>query len=72
MPFGSMASVVTDKPEERTKLSRSRAFGWAGRLWLFIPSPMLIWDKNNNPVASGYLILVLFLQYVYYSLYPII
>lgn len=57
MPFGSMASVVTDKPEERTKLSRSRAFGGmaVGYGYLAIV-PSFIWDKNNNPSASGYMI----------------
>lgn len=57
MPFGSMASVVTDKAEERTKLSRSRAFGGMAVGYGYLSLiPMLIWDKNNNPVASGYLI----------------
>lgn len=57
MPFGSMASVVTDKAEERTKLSRSRAFGGMAVGYGYLALvPMLIWDKDNNPVASGYLI----------------
>ncbi len=57
MPFGSMASVVTDKPAERTKLSRSRAFGGMAVGYGYLSLiPMLIWDKNNDPVASGYLI----------------
>lgn len=57
MPFGSMASVVTDKAEERTKLSRSRAFGGIAVGYGYLSLvPLLIWDKNNNPVASGYLI----------------
>ncbi len=56
MPFGSMASVVTDKAEERTKLSRSRAFGGMAVGYGYLALvPMLIWDKDNNPVASGYL-----------------
>ena len=57
MPFGSMASVVTDKAEERTKLSRSRAFGGMAVGYGYLALvPMLIWDKDNNPVASGYLV----------------
>ena len=57
MPFGSMASVITDKPAERTKLSRSRAFGGMAVGYGYLSLvPMLIWDKDNNPVASGYLI----------------
>lgn len=57
MPFGSMASVVTDKAEERTKLSRARAFGGMAVGYGYLAFvPMLIWDKDNNPVASGYLI----------------
>lgn len=57
MPFGSMASVVTDKPAERTKLSRSRAFGGMAVGYGYLSLvPMLIWDKNNNPAPGGYLI----------------
>lgn len=57
MPFGAMASVVSDKTEDRTKLSRARAFGGmtVGFGYLSLV-PTLIWDKDNNPVASGYFI----------------
>ena len=57
MPFGAMASVVTDKSEERTKLSRARAFGGIAVGYGYLSLvPALIWDSNNNPSASGYLI----------------
>ena len=56
MPFGSMASVVTDKAEERTKLSRARAFGGIAVGYGYLSLvPAFIWDKENNPVAGGYL-----------------
>ncbi len=55
MPFGSMASVVTDNALERTKLSRARAFGGIAVGYGYLSLvPMLIWDQDNNPVAGGY------------------
>lgn len=57
MPFGSMASVVTDQSQERTKLSRARAFGGLAVSAVYLSMvPLLIWDENNQPVASGYFI----------------
>ncbi len=55
MPYGAMASVITENPIERTKLSRARAFGGMGVGILFIPIVSLaIWDDAGNPKASGY------------------
>ena len=55
MPYGAMASVITDDPVERTKLSRARAFGGIGTGILFIPLISLaIWDDAGNPNAGGY------------------
>lgn len=60
MPYGAMASVITDKPVERTKLSRARAFGGMGVGILFIPIVSLaIWDDAGNPKASGYFIMAI-------------
>ena len=57
MPFGSMASVVSDKTKDRTKLSRVRVFGGMTVGFGYLSSvPSLIWDKENKPVASGYFI----------------
>ncbi len=58
MPYGAMASVITDAPVERTKLSRARAFGGMGVGILFIPIVSLaIWDEAGNPKASGYFLM---------------
>lgn len=60
MPYGAMASVITDKPIERTKLSRARAFGGMGVGILFIPIVSLaIWDDAGNPKASGYFLMAI-------------
>ncbi len=60
MPYGAMASVITDKPVERTKLSRARAFGGMGVGILFLPLVSLaIWDDAGNPKASGYFLMAI-------------
>lgn len=60
MPYGAMASVITDSPVERTKLSRARAFGGMGVGILFIPVVSLaIWDEAGNPKASGYFLMAI-------------
>ncbi len=58
MPYGAMASVITDSPVERTKLSRARAFGGMAVGIFFIPIVSLaIWDDAGNPKASGYFLM---------------
>lgn len=55
MPFGSMASVITNDPVERTKLSRARSIGGAvvgiGALSLV---PQFIFDKSGNVVPKAF------------------
>ncbi len=55
IPFGSMASVITNNAVERTKLSRARAIGGTivgfGALSLV---PQFVFDKSGNVVASGF------------------
>lgn len=55
MPFGSMASVITNDPIERTKLSRARSIGGTivgvGAISLV---PQFIFDKAGNVVPSGF------------------
>lgn len=55
MPFGSMASVITDDPIERTKLSRARAIGGTivgiGALSLV---PQFVFNKEGDVVPSGF------------------
>lgn len=55
MPYGAMASVITDDPEERMKLSRARSLGAVTVGILFIPYvSMVIWNKDQTPNAFGY------------------
>lgn len=61
MPYGSMASVITADPTERTKLSRARSVGgmFVGILLAIVP--MVIWTNNadgtQSPVPSGFLMI---------------
>lgn len=56
IPYGSMASTITDKPEERASLSTFRGIG-ATLATLFIGTltPMLIYttDVNGNQIVKG-------------------
>lgn len=55
MPYGSMASVITNDPIERTKLSRARSIGGTivgfGAIALV---PQFAFDKAGNVSASGF------------------
>lgn len=55
MPYGSMASVITNDPIERTKLSRARSIGGTivgiGALSLV---PQFIFNKAGDVVPSGF------------------
>lgn len=55
MPFGSMASVITNDPVERTKLSRARAIGGTivgiGAISLV---PQFVFNKNGEVMAEGF------------------
>ena len=55
MPFGSMASVVTNDPIERTKLSRARSIGGTivgiGAISLV---PQFVFNKAGEVVPSGF------------------
>lgn len=60
MPFGGMASVVTQDPTERAKLSAARAIGGTAVGYGFLGIvPLLIWDSNNNPNVQGYMIVAI-------------
>ncbi|MEG1152915.1 MAG: glycoside-pentoside-hexuronide (GPH):cation symporter [Ruthenibacterium sp.] len=53
MPYGSLVSVITTDPVERTKLSRARSIGGmiVGMGFLsFVPQ--FIFDKNSNPIPD--------------------
>nr|WP_274378775.1 MFS transporter [Streptococcus sp. S784/96/1] len=49
MPYGAMASVITDKLEERVKLSCARSLGGIVVGVLFMPIiNMMVWDVDCN------------------------
>ncbi len=58
MPFGAMASVVSDDPVNRSKLSRARSIGGTivsiGGLSLV---PVICFDSNSNIIASRFTML---------------
>lgn len=58
MPYGAMASVITNDPVERAKLSRARSIGGTivgvGALSVV---PILCFDANNNPLPSRFTML---------------
>ena len=62
MPFGAMASVVSDDPIQRSKLSRARSIGGTivGIVGLFIV-PVVCFDKQSNILPERFtLIAVVF------------
>lgn len=61
MPYGSLASVVSADPVERTKLSRARSVGGMIVGIALAVVPQFIWTKNadgtQSPVPQGFFIL---------------
>ncbi|MFR5602065.1 MAG: MFS transporter [Lachnospiraceae bacterium] len=58
MPYGAMASVITNDPVERAKLSRARSIGGTivgvGALSVV---PIFCFDSANNPIPSRFTLL---------------
>jgi GPH family glycoside/pentoside/hexuronide:cation symporter len=60
VPYGSMQSVITDVPQERSALSTWRSIGaMAAQIPIMIVLPMLVYDKNDNPKGELFIIFVL-------------
>lgn len=59
MPYGSLSTVVTEDPMERSKLSISRTFGGALVSILLAAVPQLIYDDDTNPVPSAFLLVAI-------------
>lgn len=59
MPYGSLATVITDDPVENAKLSRARSFGGGivGILLAFVPQ--FIYDKDTNPVPMAFFVIAI-------------
>ncbi|MFK8243673.1 MULTISPECIES: glycoside-pentoside-hexuronide (GPH):cation symporter [unclassified Facklamia] len=61
MPYGAMASVITDNPEERMKLSRARSFGGIAVGLFFMPIiNMLVWNSDRTPNVKNYFLVAIF------------
>jgi len=58
MPYGSLVSVISDDPMERTKLSRARAVGGLMVAVVMAVVPFFIWSENaygtQDPVAGAF------------------
>lgn len=55
VPFGSLASVITDDPEGRTLLSTFRSIGGGiGGAAPLLVAPLLIYDKHIRPDGTSY------------------
>nr|WP_305182868.1 MFS transporter [uncultured Schaedlerella sp.] len=55
MPYGAMASVITDDPIERTKLSRARSIGGTAVGLIFLPIvSLMIWNSDQTANAQGF------------------
>ena len=55
IPYGSLASVITNDPVERTKLSRARAIGgMVVGLGFLSFVPMFIYDKSHSIVPNAF------------------
>ena len=61
VPYGSMANVITDVPEERASLSMWRSVGaMIANLPIMVLLPMIMYrdmtDANGNPILNPYLL----------------
>ncbi len=52
VPYGSLNSVITDKPRERTSLSMFRSIGASAGVAAVMILPSVIYDKNNKLVGD--------------------
>ena len=53
VPYGSLLSLISDKPEDRASLSAWRSIGsLAGNMVPMMILPMIIYDKNQNLIGN--------------------
>ncbi|NIK77138.1 GPH family glycoside/pentoside/hexuronide:cation symporter [Paenibacillus castaneae] len=56
IPYGSMASVITTDPIERTSLSTFRTLGaLLANVFIMVVAPMIIFGSGKSPTAQGFL-----------------
>lgn len=59
VPYGSMQSVITTDPQQRTALSTSRSIGaLLAQLPIMIVLPLVVYDKNDQPRGELFIIFV--------------
>ncbi|MGL4676334.1 MAG: MFS transporter [Brevinema sp.] len=65
IPYGSLASTITDDETERATLSMFRSYGAIGAsLIINTLFPLLVFDSNRKPTAEGFFKLVLILAFI--------
>ncbi len=64
VPYGSMASVITDDPVERTDLSKYRSMGATIAMTFLQMTAPLVLFVDNQPVASRFLIMIVIMAIV--------
>ena len=59
VPYGSMQSVITNVPDQRSSLSLYRSiFSGVAQVLVSVIIPLVIYDSNNNPEGKNFIILV--------------
>ncbi len=59
VPYGSMQSVITDVPEERSSLSTFRSVGaMFAQVPIMVVLPLLVYDENDNPRGNLFFVIV--------------
>ncbi len=59
VPYGSMQSVITTDPQQRTALSTSRSVGaLLAQAPIMIVLPLVVYDKNDNPRGELFIVFV--------------
>lgn len=59
VPYGSMQSVITDVPSQRSELSTWRSIGaMLAQIPIMVVLPLLVFDENDNPRGNIFIYIV--------------
>ena len=59
VPYGSMQSVITKEPSERSQLSTWRSIGaMLAQAPVMVFMPLIVFDENDNPIGSRFIFCV--------------
>ncbi len=62
VPYGAMSNIITTNQVERTELSNFRSIGsTAANIGTTTLAPLLLFDQNNDPIASRFILLTVIL-----------